>query len=310
MASKYRVTTDGGTFEVTTDEGDKPEQSGVMIRALGNFPRSAMNFAKSAAEMHGGGMDTYQPGQNVKPTDPIEDIKGAAKSIWNTVRHPGESFAEDPVGTAAVPLAMAHGMFPEATPMAGAVAKGAAKGTASQVRPLLTHASVIHPLRVLPQAYDLAKAAYQGGKEGLAEYKNRPMGWREDIPGTDTTSGEPVKPMGGGEFATPARGTAENPVARVMPLPKVQPLGPNEELGIHGGVENTPIPKANGRVEPFAADVHKSPATIARQLKGTGTTAEGNETPPEASKTMKARLEETGAMPIARQLKKSLEKGK
>ncbi len=353
-----------------------PEKPGVISRfggaaleSLNPLPTAQMLMNPSSAFAPRVQNPNYHPPQGM-----IEKARTFLGGNQPTMAQPQEVPIIDEALHGKIPEALGHMAGPLAlaklpdvvgNPAVRAAASGAGKAATGEVRPLLNKFSLVHPLRMAPQAFDSAKNIIQGGKEGLADLRARdlvqPGRNVQPIPRPEPPEFKPVptalpprnlQPQPGPPAMPPglarvpvwagktegvmpaARGTAENPIQSVTALPSgrvsgkpsfdtetgqnVTPIGhgeftapmTGEELGIHGGVENTPIPTAQVPHPPFAPDVHKSPATVARQLKGTGTQAEGVETPPEPSKTMKARLEETGAMPIARQLKKSLEKGK
>ena len=93
----------------------------------------------------------------------------------------------------------------------------------------------------------------------------------------DAVTGEAVQPMTEGgdlvntEFRTPP---ARAPRGPSLPADIAEQRAMAADA-MHGGVENTPIPGQPIAHPPFAETIHKSPATVARQLKGIGTLAEG-----------------------------------
>lgn len=315
MPAKYKVTTDGGTFEVTTDEPD--QQASVGARALSNLPRSAANFAHALPLASGAPMGqpehpwVGEPGYSM-----TEDLLKPFKAIGNVIMHPQESFAQDPVGTAALPLALAAGGRNLAKSPAGiATVKGAASAGLEAVkspvtRHLATTGSIIGGMIGGPKGAAMGGSlaggiptltkAIEGGIEGFRSIPraNRPH-ILEPLPSPQR------EPLWTGPAGAPAEPMDLKPIPSALPSGRVpgkpafdtstgEMLAGSEPQGHFESPVNTgaiaKAPEAPARKTPF------SPSRAARQqtpsvIKGTEPTGvKGN----------------AKALQIAEELKKSM----
>lgn len=124
----------------------------IASRAIVSLPKSAWRMAQNLTGPPGGGglQEELAANPNENPLNPIVALKRTASGIWNTFSNPGESFAQDPLGTAqtlTAPLAMLHG---------GAQALGGAAGRLGEIAPTVARAGV--------------KALVPGGKTAVRAY--------------------------------------------------------------------------------------------------------------------------------------------
>jgi hypothetical protein len=247
----------------------------------------------------------------------MPDINREPKAIAHFSMHPIDSvkemFANDPAGTITAATTLGRGLT---NPAVRATAAGAGKAAVNQVRPLLEGINPLeHPFKVLPDLYDAGKNIITGGKQGLTDFRSTP-------PAPNPQS-------------WPRTGKAPIPFAGGSP----------EEMGIDGGIENTPVPELNtsaikvqrplvgqgaavsptaggGAIPPlgqaaetstvphppFAPTAPFSPSRTARQLTNAGTMAEDPPSlQPQPSPDLMERLKSTGAFSNAVKLKKMLE---
>jgi hypothetical protein len=158
----------------------------VPMRALLNLPRSLHNFGDAAMEglgptasqpvrnPHAGELDSS--GQPIPEWDFSAGFTNPLGPLANIVRHPGEAFAEDPVGTLTAARGAVEGgrTLARNAPEIGAAAEGAASGAAGGVRPFLSNFQVTKPLKLLPDIYDFGAGIYRGAKQRLADLAAQP----------------------------------------------------------------------------------------------------------------------------------------
>ncbi len=155
-----------------TPSGASEEDRPIWRRALENLPDSVSSFVKNAPLAPSAGPHPIQDEHGNWSFPPIslsDELGGLLSHIGGMVSHPEESFANDPVGTVAYPLMALHGGLTDAP---GAFVKGAGKAAGNEVGPFLRGVNPLeHPLAVLPDLINAVKRTFQGGMEGVKDYR-------------------------------------------------------------------------------------------------------------------------------------------
>lgn len=98
--------------KVPIPEGLQPQSYGE--RVMSNLPGSAERFIKNAPLAPSAGPRPVQDAQGNWSFPPIslsDELGGILSGIGNMVLNPSESFAQDPVGTVAIPAMLAYGGY-------------------------------------------------------------------------------------------------------------------------------------------------------------------------------------------------------
>lgn len=251
--AKYRVTTDGGTYEVTTDEPDgipgmeklggkappppKPpnpvgEQSGT------NWAGSLRNVGHAISTMGLGEQPPAENGQLPEIVNPLRGIGEAAARVGHTIMNPRESFTEDPLGTISTFTTGAQGGI------------NAIRGIARRAPGIAEGAKAAAPslLKKIPYVGPVAEEFSKGYKRGMAPAAPAPPPVEPPgVPPAGLTIGpqgrtaSPIssfkQPPISGRFPDSAPPPAPQPVS-TMPPPAPAPAAPPARPSLDSSLAN------------------------------------------------------------------------